>query len=59
MKALIKLTTTANTPYWVNPLYIATMAPYHTGSVLYIDHDKKPTIVRESPETIEQKIEEL
>ena len=60
MKVLIKLTSTDG-PLYVNPSYIATMSGYgyNEGSVLYIAHDKKPTIVRENPETITQKIEEL
>jgi len=51
MKALIKLTS-ADGPLYVNPEYIATISGYYTGSALFIGHDNKATIVRESPETI-------
>lgn len=58
MTTLIKLTTAKGSTIWVNPNYISTIFPLEDGggSACYIGHDENPIIVRETPETIIQKI---
>lgn len=52
MKALIKLTTNYGSSIWVNPFFIASIAPDKNGSALFIATDANPTYVKESPEEI-------
>ena len=57
MTTLIKLTTVNGKRFWVNPTYIASMADDESGgSAVCVANDSEPIIVKETPETIIQKI---
>ena len=56
MTTLIKLTIESGRALWVNPSYIASIAPYKKGSIVGIGNDCEGTIVQEPPEIIIQKI---
>jgi len=58
MTGMIKLTT-AYDYVWVNPTYIASIAPFGDGSYVYIGNDTQPTIVKENPDTIISHIQSL
>lgn len=56
MTTLIRLTTESGSALWVNPSYIASIAPYERGAIVGIGNDYEGTIVQEPPEIIIQKI---
>lgn len=52
MKALIRLNAEYDSPLWVNPCFIASIAPNKKGSAVFIATDANPVYVKESPEEI-------
>lgn len=56
MTTLIKLTVANGNAFWVNPRYIASVTVYDGETRIFVANDTYPTVVKETPEEIIQKI---